>query len=113
MIHLPDAARAWGTAGFADALKRELSAQAAALPLQQAVAATSVALDGGVEIMLIAARAEEGCIVARVGVFFSGIVAGCGCADDPTPLEAQPEYCELALTIDRTSAAAGVALVPG
>jgi hypothetical protein len=113
MIHLPDTARTWGTAGFADALKRELSAQAAALPLQQAVAATSVALDGGVEIMLIAAREEEGRILARVGVFFSGVVAGCNCADDPTPADAQPEYCELVLALDRSSALANVSLAPG
>lgn len=113
MIHLPDAARAWGTPDFAAALKRELSVQAAALPLQQAVAATSVALDGGVEIMFIAAHAEEGCIVARVGVFFSGVVAGCNCADDPTPAEAQPEYCELVLALDRSSALANVSLAAG
>lgn len=112
-LHLPAALAAWGTPAFADALKRELAEQAAALPLQQAVAATSVALDGGVEVMLIAAHAEEGCVVARVGVFFSGIVAGCNCADDPTPAEAQPEYCELVLALDRSSALANVSLASG
>ncbi|MEW6163687.1 MAG: hypothetical protein AB1642_01350 [Pseudomonadota bacterium] len=110
MIHLPASMRAWGTPDFAAALKRELAACGAALPLQQAVAASGVALDDGLEVMLIAVRAEGGCIHARVGVFFAGVVAGCNCADDPTPVEALPEYCELALRLDPSTALATVTL---
>jgi hypothetical protein len=110
MIHLPATVGAWDTPDFVALLKRELAAQAAALPLQRAVATSSVALDDSIEIMLLAAEATPDRIIARVGVFFAGVVAGCGCADDPTPLESQPEYCELSLMIDRTSTAADVAL---
>jgi hypothetical protein len=109
-LHLPAALAAWGTPAFADMLKRELATQAAALPLQQAAATTSTVLDTPPEIMLIAATAAAERLDVRVGVFFSGIVAGCSCADDPTPVEAQPEYCELILSIDRITAGASVAL---
>ncbi len=111
MLHLPDALAAWGTPAFAAVLKRELAAQAAALPLQQAAAFTSVVLDAPPEVMFIGAEAMAGRLAVRVGVFFAGIVAGCACADDPTPVEAQPEYCELLLSIDRSTAAATAALI--
>lgn len=111
MIRLPESLRAWNTPAFAAVLKRELERQAHELPLQRAVTATSIALDGAVSVMVIGAADEGAAIRARVGVFFSGIVAGCSCADDPTPVEPQNEYCELSLLIDKATgdAVAGVA----
>jgi hypothetical protein len=44
-------------------------------------------------------------------VFFSGILSGCSCADDPTPVEAQAEYCELAIAIDTASGEADVTVL--
>ncbi len=111
MLHLPASLAAWGTPAFADVLKRELAGQASALPLQQALSASSVALDGGIEVMLIGAQEEDGRIRAKVGVFFSGIVAGCSCADDPTPVAPQSEYCELLLLVDRQTADTVAALL--
>lgn len=109
MIRLPGALAAWDTPDFGAVLKREVeSLPAGALPLQQCVATTSYALDAGCSVMLIAAGADAAAIRARIGVFFSGIVAGCSCADDPTPVEPQPEYAELELVIDRRTAAMAV-----
>jgi hypothetical protein len=105
-LHLPAALAAWNTPAFSETLKRELEAAgAAALPLQQCLAASSYALDDGCSVMVIGAGEEEGAIRARVGVFFQGIIAGCSCADDPTPVEPQQEYCELELAIDRRTGA--------
>lgn len=104
MIRFPDAVAAWGTPAFERTLKTELeSCPVAALPLQQALATTSYALDGRIEAMVLSAAEHDGVIRVRAGVFFSGLVAGCSCADDPTPVEAQPEYCVLQLDIDRTT----------
>lgn len=111
MLHLPATLQAWNTSAFAAVLKNELAAQAAALPLQQAAARSSVALDGGVELMVLGATAADDALRLRVGVFFTGVVAGCACADDPTPVEAQPEYCEIELEIDRSTATATAALI--
>jgi hypothetical protein len=109
MLHLPAALAAWNTPAFSDALKRELEAAGpAALPLQQCLSASSYALDDGRTVMVIGASETAGLIRARVGVFFRGIIAGCSCADDPTHIEPQPEYCELELAIDRSSAATTV-----
>lgn len=109
MIRLPLSLQAWNSAEFAGVLKRELEALGAAqLPLQQAVATTSYALDDKLEVMVIAAAEESGRIRVRIGAFFAGIVAGCSCADDPTPVEPQAEYAELLVVIDPATAAATV-----
>jgi hypothetical protein len=106
---LPDSLRAWDTPDFKAVLKREVEAQGAAgLPLQQCLSGSSYALDDGFSVMIIGAGDTPTAIVTRLGVFYSGVVAGCNCADDPTPLEAQPEYCELALAIDKATAAVTV-----
>lgn len=109
MIKLPAALAAWGGADFKDTLKRELEdLEPARLPLQQAVSTTSYALDERITAIVHGAEAGPGVIRARVGVFFSGLVPGCSCADDPTPVEPQNQYCELAVAIDRATAIATV-----
>lgn len=109
-MRLPLSLRAWGTPDFPAALKRELAEYAAALPLQQALTGTSAVANEAVTVVFLDAQTDGARIHAKVGVFFGGILAGCSCADDPTPVEAQTEYCELRLEIDRTSAETGVRL---
>jgi hypothetical protein len=111
MIRLPDTLNAWNTPDFRQTLKRELERLGpAGLPLQQGLSASSYALDDPVTVVVIGADDEAEAIRARVGVFYSGIIAGCSCADDPTPVEAQNEYCELEIVIDKTSAVASIGL---
>jgi hypothetical protein len=113
MPHLPQSLAAWPTPDFAAVLKRELEAAGpGSLPLQQCLAASSYALDTGCSVMVLGAAEEGETICARVGVFFHGVIAGCSCADDPTPVEPQQEYCELEVRIDRRSGAASVAPRP-
>lgn len=102
-MHLPDSARAWGTADFPAVLKRELAEHADELPLLQALSGTSAVADEPVTVVLLDAQADETSIHAKVGIFFAGILAGCSCADDPTPVEPQTEYCELRIAIERAT----------
>lgn len=112
MIHLPISLQAWDTPAFPAALRQELEDLGGdALPLQQGLSLSSAVADGRVEVMFIGAREDARFIHARVGIFYAGIVAGCNCADDPTPVEPQHEYCELQLVIDRASAETTVTLV--
>lgn len=111
-VTLPRSLAARGSDGFATALKGELEALGAArLPLQQGLRMGSHVLDHPIQVMVIGVTDEPGAIRARVGVFFSGILAGCSCADDPTPVEAQGEYCELALAIDPASGIAAISVL--
>jgi len=112
MIHLPRSRDARNSLDFATVLKREVEQlRAGQLPLQQALTSSSYALDDAFSVMIISVADAPDSIRAKVGVFFSGIVAGCSCPDDPTPVEAQNEYCELMLTIDKTSAETSVTLL--
>lgn len=110
-LSLPRAARAWGGTDFSVVLKAELEALPAdALPLQAALTATSHVAQEPHRVRVIAVSREGRQVRARVGVFYAGIVAGCSCADDPTPVEPQPEYCELDLLLDVPSGRAWVGL---
>lgn len=111
MVQLPAAVLAWNTPTFAATLKQELEAIGGApLPLQQALAVSNAVFDDRIEVIFIAATEEHGRIRAKVGIFFAGIVAGCACADDPTPIPTQTEYGEFALTLDMTTAVADIKL---
>lgn len=107
-MRLPESVRTWGTADFPATLKRELADRADELPLQQALSGTSAVADETVTVVLLAVQADATRIEAKVGIFFGGILAGCSCADDPTPIESQTEYCELQLTIDRATGDASI-----
>ena len=112
MLYLPESLRAWGTADFPATLKRELAQQASHLPLQQALCRTSALADDALTVILLDARADRAALHVKVGIFFAGLLAGCSCADDPTPIEPQIEYCELGIAIDRKRAAATIQLIP-
>ncbi len=109
MISLAKSLRAWGTPEFTAALKHELeSLRGDQLLLQRELVQSSYALDDPHTVILIAVDDGATTIRARVGVFFSGIIAGCSCADDPTSVEPVNEYCELWVEIDKGSAEAKV-----
>lgn len=110
MINLPESLKAWNTPDFKAVLKREIARLGASLPLQQGLSGSSYALDDAVEAVVHRTWESDGRILARVGIFYSGVVAGCSCADDPTPVEAQTEYCELDVAIDRVTGEARVSL---
>jgi hypothetical protein len=112
MIRLTKALSAWGTPEFPDAFKREIEQlDAGQLPLQQGLSTTSHVADKPFSVMILGASEAAGVIHARVGIFYAGIIAGCSCADDPTPVEAQSEYCVVRFEIDRRTGETTVTLV--
>jgi hypothetical protein len=112
IIKLDKALAAWGTPRFNEVLKREIEAlDAERLPLQQGLSQGNAVSDSGFSAMIIRVWEEDEVIGARSGIFYKGIIAGCSCADDPTPVDEHAEYCVLQLAIDRRTAATTVALV--
>lgn len=112
MITLPDSLAAWGTPGFRGILKRELEGlDADQLPLQQGLSRTSHVADRPHTVLVLGSGGDAHCIRARVGIFYAGINAGCSCADDPTPVAEEDEYCEVQVVIDRRTGQAQVVLV--
>ena len=93
---------AWETPDFGKILKSEIeSLDGRELPLQKGLRQGSVALESEFGAMILRTWEEGGCIHVKSGVFFQGIITGCSCADDPTPVEPHHEYCELEFRIDR------------
>ncbi|MHB1215983.1 MAG: hypothetical protein ACYCY9_13460 [Thiobacillus sp.] len=112
MIRLPHSLNAWGTSAFNDVLGQELSQlDAADLPLQQGLAGSSHVSARPFQTMLISARENAGLLRVKVGIFYGGVIAGCSCADDPTPVDEQNEYCVVRLDIDMTTAETAVTLL--
>ena len=111
MIRLPKARDAWSSVHFKETLKHELeTVDASLLPLQQGLKLSSYVSDEPFQVMIIHVRDDRAAIRVKAAVFYSGIVAGCNCADDPTPLNTQTEYCELLLSIDKSNAEATIEL---
>jgi hypothetical protein len=112
MIRLSSALNAWGTPEFNDILVQEIEQLTIdQLPLQQGLSTGSHALDNKLRAMIISIADEENCIRARAGIFYTGVIAGCSCADDPTPVNEENEYCEVQLEIDKTTAGTTVVLL--
>jgi hypothetical protein len=103
---------ALGTPGFNQVLKNEIEQlDAAQLPLQQGLVTSNYVADGKFSAIVLNVSEDSGFIHAKAGIFYSGIIGGCSCADDPTPISEQNEYCEVLFAIDKQTAEATVTLV--
>lgn len=109
MITLSNALRAWNSPEFAPSLKADLEAlKATDLPLDAAATPGCHVEDCPISVSVSASTEDARSIQVRVGVFFTEIVASCGCGDDPFE---QSAYCELDIVIDKATAAATFAVV--
>lgn len=111
-IRLENSLRAWGTADFKTVLKHEISQLGAEhLPLQQGLSTGNYVSDAPITVSIHSVEEMEKVIRVHAGIFYQGIIGGCSCTDDPTPLSDINEYCEVQLDIDKASAVAVVTLV--
>lgn len=114
MIRLTRSLAAWEQEGFNAVFKAELEEVSVhELPLQQGLSLSSSVSAEPFQVMVINALADEGAIRVKAGIFYSGIIAGCSCSDDPSPTDLQSEYCEVECTIDRTTGETAVKLLAG
>jgi len=112
MIQLPNALNAWGTPEFEVILKQEIEQlDAGCLPLQQGLSVSSYVTDRPFQARIIATGEANGLIRIKAGIFYTGVIAGCSCADDPTPVDELNEYCVLQFCIDRLTASTTVELL--
>ena len=112
MIRLPYSLNARGTPEFETALKKEIEQlDAGLLPLQQGLSASSYVTDRPFQVRIISVREEAGKIRVKAGIFYTGVIAGCSCADDPTPIDELNEYCVVVFGIDPMTAETTVTLI--
>jgi hypothetical protein len=102
VLSLKQSQAAWGHPDFNGAFKAEVEQLPHdALPLQQGLALSSYVSHEPFKVMVISSSEDDRHIHVKAGVFYSGIIAGCSCADDPTPTDVQAEYCDLQFDIDK------------
>ena len=112
MIKLPNALKSWDTPDFNGVLKNEIqNIDLGLLPLQDGLAQTSYVSNADIGVLILSVTETAGLIRAKTGIFYAGIIAGSCCADDPTPVCEQTEYCEVQFDIDKTTAEATVTLL--
>ncbi len=112
MARLTKALNAWGTPDFDSVLKKEIEQLGAGhLPLQQGLSTGSYALDNKLQAMVISVSEDAGFIHAKAGIFYAGILTGCACADDPTPVNEESEYCVVQLDINKSTAETTIVLL--
>ena len=112
MMQLTTALKAWGTPAFEVVLKNTImQMDVTLLPLQQGLSQSSYT-DGKNRSVIILNMAEEpGFIRVNTCIFYTGIIAGCSCADDPTPMSEIAESCEVQISIDKSTAETTVTLL--
>ena len=112
MIRFNKSLNARGTPEFNDVLQQEIAQlDSDLLPLQHGLSISSHVTDRPVQAMILDLSDDADLIHVKVGIFYTGIIAGCSCADDPTPIAEQNEYCVLQFCIDKQSAKTTVTLV--
>jgi hypothetical protein len=111
MFRLEKALHAWGTPRFEEALRQELVRHIGELPLQQGLSLSNYVSDSPATVLINKVSERGNAIQVQVGIIYQGIIGGCSCADDPTPVNENTEYCELLLNIDKAGAATTISLV--
>ena len=112
MFYLNQSLKAWDSDTFNIILKKELcSINANLLPLQQGLTQSSYAIGDNLTVTVLKVESDENYIRVKAGLFYTGIISGCNCADDPTAVDEINEYCNVLLQIDKNTAETKVTLV--
>ncbi len=107
MIQMSQSLAAWGQERFGDLLRSEIERLPHhALPLQQGLRYSSQVSDEPFEAVILSVEETAGEIRVTASLFYRGVIAGCSCADDPTPLDTLNEHCTLGIRIDKATAEA-------
>ena len=90
---------------FNKALKNEIQdLDPNLLPLQQGLSLSSYVGKTPFSAVILNISEEADYIKIKVGIFYTGIIAGCSCYDDPSPTDEQNEYCELLFSVNKNTA---------
>jgi len=99
-------------ATFSTVFNQEVCALTAELlPLQQGLQNSSYAISDKLSVAILKVTQNESSINIKAGLLYNGIIAGCSCADDPTPLDETNEYCDVIFCINKKTAETSVKLV--
>lgn len=109
-MHLPRSLNAWPGDDFAAVLKAELKAlPAGSLPLLHGLNEGGIVDESELEVSVFGPQQQGDEIRAKLACFFTEVIGGCNCHDDPHTRNA---YCELLLHLDRHTGTARFEALP-
>ncbi len=112
MLKLNLSLLAWDTDAFNAVFIKEICAlDLNDLPLQEGLSHSSYANSDNLAAMVLNKKSDDNKLFIKSGLFYTGVIAGCNCADDPTPVDENIEYCEVLFSIDRQTAETTVSLL--
>jgi len=112
VIVLPESLQAWNSPAFEDIFKSEVGRlENSQLPLQKGLKHSSYVSDSEFNVVILKTSETSENLSIKTGVFYAGVIAGSCCADDPTPLDEQTEYCVIQFAINKLTAEAKIILL--
>jgi hypothetical protein len=109
---LTESLAAWQSTDFNDVFKAEVKRMNPdLLPLQQGLAHSSSANGANIGVTILNSSETPDTIQVKAGLFYTGIIAGCSCADDPTTQHEVNEYCEVRFEIAKLGGESTVTLL--
>lgn len=97
---------------FKKIVKNEIQAiDPTLLPLQKGLSFSSYVGNSAFSVTILNTSEENNSIKVKAGIFYTGIIAGCSCSDDPSPTDELNEYCELQFTINKKTAETTITLL--
>ncbi|MCK5809784.1 MAG: hypothetical protein KAH00_01785 [Cocleimonas sp.] len=112
MIKLEASLKAWGTDQFKPMLRNEISAlDETNLPLQEGLSRANFVDASDLSVLVLNIAETDALIQVKTGIFYEGIIAGCNCSDDPSPMPSHTEYCVIRFEINKQTAETNVLLI--
>jgi hypothetical protein len=112
MLKLEKSLTAWRTDLFKQTFRNEVGAlDETALPLQEGLSRANYVDASDLSVLVLNIAETDALIQVKTGIFYQGIIAGCNCSDDPSPMASHTEYCEMRFEIDKKTAETVVLLL--
>jgi len=109
MIDLSNTRAAWGNENFSDVLKNEMRTVAPdLLPLYIKSVQGGMMDFNDISVSILSIEESNTAFYLVVGIFFTELIGGCNCDDDPTPVNS---WGKLDITINRRVSATNFVLV--
>ena len=104
MPKLSNSLNDWSTDTYGRTIKNELqSLQPGSFPLEKGLTQGGKVDDSNITVSVFESRDSDQEIQTKVAIFFTEVVGGCSCGDEPFEAHA---HCTLWVTIDRATAEA-------
>lgn len=110
-LFLPKTLAAWQGDNFKKTAKAEIeSLDGNLLPLQDGLSYSTHALTDSFSAIVYAPKSADEDFF-RASISYSGIIAGCSCANDPTPVDEITEFIEMTVKLNKETAEATFTLL--